>query len=295
MEKAVQWLSAQHQLPLTCSRKGTCCHGKMVRLNPWELMQLARARQMSVQDFRKRFCEWGGSKLLFNVGWNQQQACSQYDAHKGCLAHQGRPLPCRLFPLGRQKQGEQVQYMFQGTEFPCLQGCPEVEQLPKLSVAEYLDGQAVGAFEHSQDVYLEFMQNLAEQALSQVIESELAQSSKFKILKTWRSMGQEEPESLVNRLHDWIDLLMAPSAYDFSVQELFDPIQFAQSHEHWLFAKIQDRFSQLGKDSDGVSEQIEEYCIVCMGLSLHLARSLGADPLRLSLRWIQVAERHLTK
>jgi hypothetical protein len=28
-------------LPLTCTRTGACCHGKMVWLNPWELARLA--------------------------------------------------------------------------------------------------------------------------------------------------------------------------------------------------------------------------------------------------------------
>ena len=71
--------------------------------------------------------------------------------------HLGRPLSCRLYPLGRQIQSEEIHYMFQGEEFPCLEGCPEVAELPLLSVEEYLNDQGTTKFEQAQDEYLELM------------------------------------------------------------------------------------------------------------------------------------------
>ncbi len=40
-------LTLTDELPLTCTRSGTCCHGKTVRLNPWELAHLAEAKGLS--------------------------------------------------------------------------------------------------------------------------------------------------------------------------------------------------------------------------------------------------------
>ena len=97
-------LSLEDRLPLTCSRRGTCCHGNLVMINPWELFCLAREKKVSPREFRDQYCESGGIRLRFNgkPGWQDKKACSQYIDNFGCSVHVGRPLACRLFPLGRQ-------------------------------------------------------------------------------------------------------------------------------------------------------------------------------------------------
>ena len=128
-------LSLQDKLPLTCSRSGTCCHGNLVKLNPWELFRLAKAKAISSRKFRDQYCEAGGIQLKFNgkAGYRGKQACSQYVENFGCSVHSGRPLACRLFPLGRQIQSNEVHYMFQGNRFPCLTGCPEVGKITEIN------------------------------------------------------------------------------------------------------------------------------------------------------------------
>jgi len=87
-------LTVQDKLPLTCTRTGTCCHGKLVLLNPWELVCLAREKKMTPREFRDLYCEFGGIRLRFNgkEGWKKQKACSQYIENFGCSVHLGRPL-----------------------------------------------------------------------------------------------------------------------------------------------------------------------------------------------------------
>src|SRR5512140_3602343 len=113
-------LTLTDELPLTCTRSGTCCHGKTVRLNPWELAQLAEAKGLTPRAFRDRYCDHGGIQLCFDgaPGWKQLPACSQYAPGRGCSVHSGRPLVCRLYPLGRQKQGAEQSYLYQGSAFP---------------------------------------------------------------------------------------------------------------------------------------------------------------------------------
>jgi Fe-S-cluster containining protein len=103
-------------LPLTCSRSGTCCHGKAVWLNPWELACLAEAKRLTPRAFRDQYCDHGGIRLRFDgaPGWKQLPACSQYVPDLGCTVHSGRPLACRLYPLGRQRQGDELYYLYQG-------------------------------------------------------------------------------------------------------------------------------------------------------------------------------------
>jgi Fe-S-cluster containining protein len=256
----------------------------MVRLNPWELAHLAQAKGLSPREFRDRFCEFGGIRLRFDgtPGWKGQSACSQYVPDFGCSVHLGRPLACRLYPLGRQRQGKNVQYIFQGKDFPCLEGCPEVLDLPQLSVAEYIAGQSAQSYEVAQDAYLEVMQNLADGAFALLLESGLAKSGDRKTLRLWRKMGKEEPGQLAKRLgQEWIDRLMLPGLFD----DMNDPISFSNKHYEVLVTQAQESFGALQNLAD-----YSKASALMMGLALHLGRGLGANPTSLAEHWILTAK-----
>ncbi|MBU0973274.1 MAG: YkgJ family cysteine cluster protein [Proteobacteria bacterium] len=278
-------LTLSDKLPLTCSRTGTCCHAKTVRLNPWELACLAEAKKLTPKEFRDRYCDFGGIHLRFDgaPGWRQQVACSQYIPDFGCSVHLGRPLACRLYPLGRQRQGDKLYYIHQGGVFPCLDGCPEVLDLPQLSVAAYVEGQSTKRFEMAQDKYLELMQNLADEAFVLLLETGLAESGDTQTLRLWRAMGKEAPEQLAERLgHEWVDRLMIPGLKGFD-----DPLAFSGQHYEQLLSKIQASFGTLDKLTD-----FSQGSTLIMGLALHLGRGLGADPFELAEHWIKTAKEH---
>jgi len=165
--KAATAVMLADRLPLTCTRAGTCCHGKEIWINPWELACLAVARGCTPREFRDRYTADGGVRLRVDgpAGWRGLPRCSQYEPAAGCAAHAGRPLACRLYPLGRTRQKGEVAYFHEGERFPCLDGCPAVVDRPSLTVAEYLAGQEIEAGVAAQDAYLELTQDLAEGAL----------------------------------------------------------------------------------------------------------------------------------
>ena len=279
-------LNIQDKLPLTCSRTGTCCHGKLVLLNPWELVCLAKEKKITPREFRDRYCEFGGIRLRFDgiVGWKGQKACSQYAGNFGCSLHLGRPLSCRLYPLGRQIQSEEAHYIYQGNEFPCQEGCPEVSGLPQLTVGDYLKGQLTDKFEKAQDEYLELMQQIANIAFALFLETGLSESGDKKTLPSWRKMGDESPEVLAERIgQEWVDCLMLPEIDD----DLEDPVSFARKHTELLQAKAQEKFGTLQ-----TNHEIHEACVLIMGVALHLARGIGATPKDLAEHWIDTAKKH---
>ena len=279
-------LNSKSILPLTCSRSGTCCFGKSVMLNPWELFSLSKEKKITPKEFRDRYCEFGGIRLRFNgkTDAKGQQACSQYVDNFGCSVHLGRPLACRLYPLGRQIQHDKAHYMYQGDQFPCLTDCSEVLELPKLSVGEYLKGQAAEQFEKAQDEYLIVMQNIADIGFELLLESGLAASGDKKTLALWRKMGNELPEELASRIgQDWIDCLMVPSITD----EIQNPIAFAEKHNELLLLKAQKQFGTLN-----TNEELHEASVLIIGVALHLARGIGADQKSIAEHWIQTAKGH---
>ena len=277
-------LSNKSILPLTCSRAGTCCYGKVVNLNPWELFNLSREKEITPKEFRDLYCEFGGIRLRFDgkADTKGQQSCSQYVDNFGCSVHLGRPLACRLFPLGRQIQNNEAHYIYQGAKFPCLTDCAEVLELPQLSVGEYLKGQAANQFEKAQDEYLKVMQNIADIAFELLLDSGLAASGDRKTLKLWREMGKDVPEILAEKIgKEWIDNLMIPPIKEDS----HDPILFAQKHNDFMIQKAQEKFGALK-----TNQEFHEGSVLLMGVSLHLARGLGADQKSIAEHWIAAAK-----
>ncbi|HEX8793562.1 MAG TPA: YkgJ family cysteine cluster protein [Polyangiaceae bacterium] len=77
-----------------CSR---CCRGKIIPLNPYEVARLARVLGATTTEVLTRFTGNGGSTLAVR----DDHSCI-FLGENGCTVHGGRPLACRLYPLGRQ-------------------------------------------------------------------------------------------------------------------------------------------------------------------------------------------------
>ncbi|WP_299063586.1 YkgJ family cysteine cluster protein [uncultured Polaribacter sp.] len=277
-------LSSQSVLPLTCSRSGTCCFGKAVMLNPWELHCFSKEKKRTPREFRDLYTDFGGIQLLFDGKQDKkgQQACSQYVDNFGCSVHLGRPLACRLYPLGRQIQFDKAQYIFEGETFPCLTDCAEVLTLPKLSVGAYLKGQGTGPFEKAQDEYLIVMQNIADIAFELLLDSGLAASKETKTLAAWRKIGNETPEFLAKRIgKEWIDCLMIPEI----TNETDNPTTFAHKHNEILLLKAQEKFGSIQ-----THQELLEASVLMIAIALHLAKGLGANPKEILDHWIEIAK-----
>lgn len=279
-------LNSEDKLPLTCSRTGTCCHGKTVWLNPWELALIAREKKISREEFIDLYCDYGGIKLKFEgeKGWKGMKSCSQYVPNFGCSVHEGRPLACRLYPLGRQLQNGKVKYIHEGKEFPCLEGCPEVVNLPFMTVGEYIQDQSAGEFETSQDVHLEMMQQLADIAFELFLDTGLAQSGDIETLEQWIKLGELSPDELNLRIgKEWLKALVIPD-----IENLENPIEFTQLHSSLLLSRAQNEYGSLQ-----TLEEIKQASIEIMGVALQLSRSFGANPKSLSLHWVETAKSYL--
>lgn len=271
---------------MTCSRAGTCCHGNLVRLNPWELAQLAFAKQMSIEDFIKAHTIAGGSILHFNGKPNHtgKLSCGLYEDGIGCSIHHARPLACRLFPIGRQIQNGTSQYIFQGSSFPCLKECPEVADLPNLSVEDYLVGQETSNFEHAQDEYMEVMQNVADIAFSLLLDTGLSESGDTKTLTSWRKFGNSSVDSLVQQIgSEWMKIVMIPDLAEC----IKDPIHFTQNHNEIIHESVQKLI-----DQSTTLDEVRETAELMMAIALFFAHSLGADAKGLSEHWIDIAKSH---
>jgi len=277
-------LTKKQLLPLTCTRSGTCCHGNQVHLNPWELAIISKEKGLSPSNFFDEFVQ-DGTSLKFNgdKDYRGLSACSLYNSSFGCSVHLGRPLVCRLFPLGRSIQHGEVQYFFEGTNFPCLNGCEAVLNLPQMDVNSYLIEQNTSEFERAQDAYLEVVQHIADIAFSLLLETDLLNEKDFHTLEEWRKIGLLLPKDMLSKLNqDWVDILFTPN-----ITSNLDVSLFVNTH----FEIFQNAAYKYIHQLKSIHE-IHDACVLMMTISLLLAHSIGADPRSLCEHWIEIAIEH---
>lgn len=239
---------------------------------------------MTPKAFRDGYCEWGGIKLKFNgkTDHRQLRACSQYQDGIGCSVHSGRPLACRLFPLGRQKQNTEANYIYQGSEFPCMNGCADVINHPIMTVDTYLKGQQTSDHKQVQDAYLEVMQELADIAFVFLLETGLSTSGDKKTLRAWQSMGQLSPGSLAKSIPaEWLECLIIP---EITVVDS-PPLDFVNQHFELMQNAVQDSFGSAANN-----EAWHKASCLMMKMALHLGRSIGADIGKLITLWVGIAK-----
>ena len=96
-------------------------------------------------------------------------------------------------------------------------------------------------------------------------------------------LEKEDPEILANTIGtEWMDSLIVPEI----AVDTHEPVLFAQKHRDLLLLKVQEQFGALQ-----TMHEVHEASVLMMGLTLHLARSLGANPETLAEHWIDTAKK----
>jgi Fe-S-cluster containining protein len=83
-----------------CLRCGRCCHNQVIQLSPYDVIRIARAAGISTEHAMAQYTIRRGSILKFN----SNGSCAALDGTI-CTLHSGRPLACRLYPLGLDNNG----------------------------------------------------------------------------------------------------------------------------------------------------------------------------------------------
>jgi uncharacterized protein len=81
-----------------CMACGRCCRDKVITLSPYDVIRIAEAAGIAPGAAVERYTIRRGSILRFGEGGT----CAALEgAH--CTIHWGRPLACRLYPLGLER------------------------------------------------------------------------------------------------------------------------------------------------------------------------------------------------
>jgi uncharacterized protein len=91
-------MERENKFSYDCNRCGLCCRDKVITLSSYDVIRMARAARVSTGTAIARFTLRRGSLLRFLPDGR----CAALDA-AGCTIHPGRPLACRLYPLGLER------------------------------------------------------------------------------------------------------------------------------------------------------------------------------------------------
>jgi Fe-S-cluster containining protein len=91
-------MERQSRFSYVCNACGRCCHDKVITLSPYDIIRIARAAGLATADAIARYTLRRGSLLRFD----SSGGCAALDGVR-CSIHRGRPLACRLYPLGLER------------------------------------------------------------------------------------------------------------------------------------------------------------------------------------------------
>jgi uncharacterized protein len=125
-----------------CNGCGRCCRDKVITLSPYDVIRIARAAAISTGAALARYTIRRGSILRFLPDGR----CAALDGLR-CTIHPGRPLACRLYPLGLERSpgagGTGYVEHFVGLE-PAAGSLGIYDSCG--TVADFLDSQGAGAY-----------------------------------------------------------------------------------------------------------------------------------------------------
>jgi Fe-S-cluster containining protein len=137
-------LNKESPFSFKCQVCSACCFNKAIRLNPYEVLRLARNVGCTTTEFLRTSTEEGDFVLR-----NRPDGGCIFLASRGCGVYLDRPLVCRLFPLGQITDGEgRERYASMPLHPDCL-GLFGADG----TVGSYLESQDAKAFFHYDALY----------------------------------------------------------------------------------------------------------------------------------------------
>jgi len=82
-----------------CLRCNACCHGKLIQVNPYEILKIANRLEISTSEVLSTYIMTDQPYLR-----QVENAACIFLGKDGCQIHSHRPTVCRIYPLGVRRQ-----------------------------------------------------------------------------------------------------------------------------------------------------------------------------------------------
>jgi Fe-S-cluster containining protein len=188
-------MNRQSGFSYQCNACGRCCHDKVITLAPYDVMMLARAAGISTREAIARFTIGRGSILRFAASGG----CAALDGVR-CGVHSGRPLACRLYPLGIERSTARNDERFVRLEpAPGSAGFYGNDG----TIAEFLESQGVPEYLAMNERYVPVLAGFRER-IGELVDFEKAEPREFWRRATREALAESgyDPNTLIDALFD---------------------------------------------------------------------------------------------
>ncbi|MGC1678205.1 MAG: YkgJ family cysteine cluster protein [Candidatus Binataceae bacterium] len=188
-------MNRQSQFSYDCNACGKCCRDKVITLAPYDLLRIARAAGVSTREAIARFTLRRGSILKFGAG----SACSMLDGVR-CGIHDGRPLACRLYPLGLERAADR-----RGERFVRLEPAPGSRGVygDDGTVWDFLEAQDVVEYLEANDRYRRLIARIRAR-IAELVDFEKTEPHEFWRVATREALAESDydPNPLIDAMFD---------------------------------------------------------------------------------------------
>ena len=188
-------MNRQSGFSYQCNACGQCCRDKVITLAPYDVMTLARAAGISTREAIARFTIRRGSILRFTASGG----CAALDGVR-CGVHSGRPLACRLYPLGIERSTEGNDERFVRLEpAPGSAGIYGTEG----TIASVLESQGVPEYLAMNERYVPVLAVFRER-IGELVDFEKVEPREFWRRATREALAESgyDPNTIIDALFD---------------------------------------------------------------------------------------------
>jgi Fe-S-cluster containining protein len=185
-------MDRQSAFSYRCNQCGRCCHDQAITLSPVDVIAMARSSGISTGETVARYTMRRGSLLRFGT----DGGCAALDGSR-CSIHSGRPLACRLYPLGLERDGARERFI----RLEAAAG----------STGLYGDDGTIDAFLAGQGIDTHLVLNERYPPLIRVLGERVAMLVNFEALNHGNSGGGQSRRHCGRRTSTTIELSMRSS------------------------------------------------------------------------------------
>ena len=149
-------LNSNTSFTFSCKLCGNCCKEMLIRLTPFDILNLAAGLNLPTYDFIEDYVVFLKAP---NIPWfiaalkHVKKGECLFRQGKKCKVHPYRPLPCRLFPVGRTDEG----FILQKTAY-----CKGHNSNQEYNLADWLKEAGADPYLKMSQEYYQFMLKIAD-------------------------------------------------------------------------------------------------------------------------------------
>jgi Fe-S-cluster containining protein len=181
-----------------CKQCGLCCRDQVITLAPYDVIRLARAAGITTGDAIRQYTLRRGSILKFT----KQRTCIALDGTR-CTIHQGRPLACRLYPLGLRRDAGGGETFVTIEPAVGSRGVYSENNGQNGTVAAYLAVQGVDEYLHALEPYRRLIPLMRER-IALLVDFDRVEPREFWRIAVREALAETgyDPNPLIDALFD---------------------------------------------------------------------------------------------